>query len=51
MRSWTFTPGVRVRAAAGTALYAFAKLPVATSVNGVQLAPRIDVLAGVSRSF
>lgn len=51
MRSWTLTPGVRVRANSGTALYAFAKLPIATSVNGTQLAPRIDVLAGVSRSF
>lgn len=51
MRAWTLTPGARVRMGGQGSLYVYAKLPIATSVNGTQLAPRIDILAGVSRSF
>lgn len=50
MRSWTVTPGLRLRAGAGAA-YLYTKIPLATSVTGAQLGPRVDVLAGVSRTF
>jgi hypothetical protein len=50
-RAWTLTPGARIRAGAKASLYVYAKVPIATSVNGTQLGPQLDVLAGISRSF
>ncbi len=51
LRAWTLTPGVRLRLGPGVSAYVYVKTPVATSVNDAQLRPRVDILAGLSRSF
>ncbi|MBX7185380.1 MAG: transporter [Vicinamibacteria bacterium] len=51
LRTWTFTPGARMRLSPGVGAYMFAKIPVATRVNDAQLKPRVDILAGFSQTF
>ena len=51
LRSWTLTPGARVRLSPGVGAYIFAKIPIATRVNDAQLKPRVDILAGFSQTF
>jgi hypothetical protein len=51
LSAWTLTPGLRVHLGPGLGAYVFAKLPIATRVNDAQLQPRIDILAGFSRTF
>jgi hypothetical protein len=45
------TPGFRFRTGSGATVYGLVQLPVHQHVNEDQLAPRIGLLAGVSRTF
>jgi hypothetical protein len=45
------TPNLRINVPGGAALSFFAKIPVYQHVNEQQLAPRFDVLTGISKSF
>ena len=51
LRSWTVTPGGRLRLGPGLSAYLFAKVPVVTRVHEAQLRPKVDILAGFSRTF
>ncbi len=51
LRSWTVTPGGRLRLGPGLSAYLFAKVPVANRVHEAQLRPRVDILSGFSRTF
>lgn len=44
-------PGVRVSVPRRFSIYAYAKLPLYQSPNGVQLLPRFDVITGIAKSF
>jgi hypothetical protein len=45
------TPGLAFRSASGTRLYGYVQIPMYQDVNEAQLAPRISLILGVSRSF
>lgn len=45
------TPGGRIRASEGLAVYGYVQIPVYEKVNESQLAPRVGMIVGVSRSF
>jgi hypothetical protein len=47
----SLVPGIRVSTPQRFAFYAYVKLPLYQSPNGVQLLPRIDLITGIARSF
>jgi hypothetical protein len=47
----SLVPGVRVSMPRRFAAYAYAKLPLYQSPNGVQLLPRLDVITGIAKGF